>query len=390
MIFEEASKEDKDSTNSSLHRTYSIHHLESVEDLFGKIRKDWTHPIIFLPRNSEDYYSDAAQTKKAAVKEESDSLSPKDSKVRADFFEIFKVDREMFLKNLQGSDEGIADFSRNAFGLKTKGKFSKSRSFPVADMGEGRKLKPLKIESKQKEVWQFPRTSLSVEPKKTADKSEASESLDHREEDNAVDRIDDGGGARKHTHRRSSSLSESMDKYARLFENSLGKDVKLSSSKSLKLTSEYGYAPPKFQRIRSLSNADSYYSSTNFEVSGENPSGTNIVLVEEDSSLGLQNSEDEENVPLNANMEAKEDDGSLEESDFPLMMDALEGVEDRGLVSDPDVFLQSIESPEAEIQLPKGTLMESKVEVCILEMQVKFLLKVELIFNTYSFYHFRK
>lgn len=376
ILAEEASVEDKDSrgitTKSSLQRTYSIHHLESVDDFFGKIRKDWNHPIIFLQDRSSKS-SDAA-----AGIGECNSHSPReaDQLNSPDVFEIFKMDKELLLKHLQDSDESIANFSRSVFGLNTKGKFSKSRSFPVADLPEGRKLKPLKLESKQKEVWSFPRNE------KIANKSQPSESLDYRKE-KIAEKSGEDDGIRTHSHRRSSSLSESMDKYARLFENGFGKDVKFSSSRSLKLASEYGYAPLSLKRINSLSNADSYYSDVNFEVLRDNLSGANVVVMAEDSGAVLQNNveeeavglvtSDEQTVTLNADMEIKEDDDKykddfLGKKDENCLDITLKEVQDQGLVSDSDIFLQDKEeSPVVELHTPKGTYIDSNF------LKMKFL-----------------
>lgn len=368
------------STKSSLQRTYSIHHLESVDDFFGKIRTDWNHPIIFLPRNSENCSS--AQTKNEA------ELNAKE---KPDVFEIFKVDKKLLLTHLQDSDESIANFSRSAFGLYAKGKFTKSRSFPVADLAQRKILKPIKLESKHSEVWSFPRGEkvqnvhqskgiLGIMSKQ--DKSQPSESLNYEEENTAVDTI------RNHKHLRSSSLTESLAKYARLFENSFAKDVKLSSSQSLKLTSEYGYAPVCLKRRRSLSYADSYYSDVNFEVSDDNPSIASLVVIREDSSLDPQNSEVEEVVSLvTSHIEIKEDDTSLrlhssnekykneesleDKSDSLLGKDAdcsditLTEVQDQGFVSDSDIFMQETEHPEAELHIPKGTYIFAAMHSCL-------------------------
>ncbi|XP_047939390.1 protein TRM32-like [Salvia hispanica] len=386
IITEGTPVEDKDlkrtggfSTKSSLQRTYSIHHLESVDDFFGKIHKDWNPPIIFFPNSSEDH-SEAAQIK-AASGGECNSHGPKDADQlnSPDVFEIFKMDKEYLLKHLQDSDESIANFSRSAFGLNTKGKFSKSRSFPVADLPAGRKLKPLKLESKQKEVWSVPRndkdksdelagdessgrTSLSVlEPKKIGNKSQPSESLDYREEKITGKSGEDDGITLR--HRRSSSLNEYVDRYARLYENSFGKDVKLSSSQSLKITSEYGYAPVSFKRINSYSNADFHYSDVNFEVLHDNLSGANLVVVAEDSCAVLQDSE-EEAFPLDADMEIKEDDTSTDKysykNDFIWEKDSdsfdgtLKEIQEQSFVSDSDIILQEKESPAVELHIPKG------------------------------------
>ncbi|XP_041992258.1 protein TRM32-like isoform X2 [Salvia splendens] len=371
IITEGTPVEDKDlkrdggfSTKSSLQRTYSIHHLESVDDFFAQIN--------------------------ATSGGECNSHGPKDADQlnSPDVFEIFKMDKEYLLKHLQDSDPSIANFSRTAFGLNTKGKFNKSRSFPVADLPEGRKLKPLKLESKQKEVWSVPRndkdksvelagdessgrTSLSVfEPKKIGNKSQPSESLDYREEEiTGKSGEDDGIRANTRSHRRSSSLNESVDRYARLFENSFGKDVKLSSSQSLKITSEYGYAPVSFKRINSYSNADFHYSDVNFEVLHDNLSRANLVVVAEDSCAVLQTSE-EEAFPLDADMQIKEDDASTDKfkHDFLLEKDSdsfdvtLKEIQDQISVSDTDILLHEKESPAVELHIPKGKEHGSEIQ----------------------------
>ncbi|KAG6417984.1 hypothetical protein SASPL_120181 [Salvia splendens] len=391
IITEGTPVEDKDlkrtggfSTKPSLQKTYSIHHLESVDDFFGKIHKDWNPPIIFFPNNSEDH-SEAAQIK-AASGGECNSHDPKDADQlnSPDVFEIFKMDKEYLLKHMKDSDPSIANFSRRAFGLNTKRKFSKSRSFPVADLPAGRKLKPLKLKSKQKEVWSVPRndkdksdelagdessgrTSLSVfEPKKVGNKSQPSESLDYREEKITGKSGEDDGITHRHRRR---SLNESMDRYARLFENSFGKDVKLSSSRSLKITSEYGYAPVSFKRINSYSNADFHYSDVNFEVLHDNLSGANLVVVAEDSCAVLQNSE-EEAFPLDADIEIKGDDTCTDKykNDFLWEKDSdsfdvtLNEIQEQSFVSDSDIILHEKESPAVELHIPKGKEHGSEIQ----------------------------
>lgn len=70
---------------------------------------------------------------------------------------------------------------------------------------------------------------------------------------------------RAFSYRRSSSLNESLDKYASLFENNFRKEEKLRSSKSLRLSNENenrsGKSNPAiYKRIRSLSQQDEFYS----------------------------------------------------------------------------------------------------------------------------------
>lgn len=68
-----------------------------------------------------------------------------------------------------------------------------------------------------------------------------------------------------HRMRRTASLNEFMDKYARLFESSSRREMKLPHSKSLRLRNEDNIsskdsAPKFFRRISSLSDVESFYS----------------------------------------------------------------------------------------------------------------------------------
>ncbi|KAL8057425.1 hypothetical protein ABFX02_04G182700 [Erythranthe guttata] len=246
--------------SKNLERTYSIHHLESLD----KLRSDWKHPIIFFPRNVENR-DEEIQTKAAASEEGSE-----------DVVEIFKVDKELLIRHLEHSDKAVFNFSRSALGLNSEEsqKFSKSRSFPVAELSRGIKmLKPVTLESKQTEVWSnrapllngvLGEKEITIEPKN---------GMDEKLNENV----------RKNSHIRSSSLNESLDKYARLFENSFPADAKLNASKSLRLTSEYVHAPVYFRRIRSASLVDSYYSNSNFDVFGEDSLGNDSVVTVKDS-----------------------------------------------------------------------------------------------------------
>ncbi|KAL3850678.1 hypothetical protein ACJIZ3_012560 [Penstemon smallii] len=224
---------------SSLRRTYSIHHLESLDDSLGKICTDWKHPIIVLPRNGEHCTTQSLETTDQL--ESSDEHEPiNEHDESEDALEIFNVNKELFIKkHLQYADEGISKFSFGALGSNLKAKLSKSRSFPQA-----RKLKPSKLDNKQKEVWSFPKEDKLSKPEEN----------------------------KRTTHRRSSSLNESLDKYARLSGISSQMEAKLNSSKSLKLTNEVGHGTMYFRRIHSVSNVDSFYSELNFGVQMDNPS----------------------------------------------------------------------------------------------------------------------
>ncbi|KAG8387831.1 hypothetical protein BUALT_Bualt02G0062000 [Buddleja alternifolia] len=326
LIAEEISKESENTKpkegfclKSKLDRTYSIHHLESLDGELGKIPTDWNRPIIFLPKNVEN------------------PTKPADSKEDPDVLDIFKVDRELLIKHLKDADESVANFTRSALGLNTKSKFSKSRSFPVAELSQRRKIKPIKLENKQKEVWSFPREDKF----KTADQAPRSDRSDYSRTTSGDDKCDIG----KRIHHRSSSSNESLDKYAWLFENSFRRDVKLHPSKSLKLTNEYSHAPIYFRRIRSLSNVDSYYSSLNFEVLGDDPFGNGSFVTAKDTSSGLQNREGEEEIeiPLSnkKNISTKTE---IAHRDLP----------DEAFILDSDICFQEPESQAVELQISEG------------------------------------
>ncbi|KAK4440857.1 protein TRM32 [Sesamum alatum] len=436
LIAEEISKEGENvqgeegfSFKSNLQRTYSIHHLESLDDGFGKIHKGSKHRILFLPTNVESHAPkslDTTQMKAAGNQEasrgKSDMCSPMDTarpdtKEDSDLLDIFKVDKELLIRHLQDADESFVNFSRSALGLNAKAKFGKSRSFPLAELSQRRKLKPIKLENKQREVWSFPREDKSHAANQSPrlDRSDyfrrRSGELAGDDESNGILHQDIMAGnimdsigekheendIRKRTHRRSSSLNESMYKYAQLFENSFRMETKLNPSKSLKLTNEYGPAPVFFGRIGSLSNVDSYYSNSDFEVLGDDLSGNGSSVTENDTSSALRK-DDRENVPLSANALAichkepvdrcnstqiKEDDASLRlhtRDDDSEKLDALKAEADKlepidslweqetnysdnsankeiiyqGFILDSDICLEETECRKVEHQISEG------------------------------------
>lgn len=92
------------------------------------------------------------------------------------------------------------------------------------------------------------------------------------------------------SHRRSSSLSESLDKYASLFESTFRKEVKLQSSKSLRLSNKNEMtsgksAPLLFTRIRSLSHLDELYTSIQNVVRGNADFGDWAITSTVETSL---------------------------------------------------------------------------------------------------------
>ncbi|XP_011089461.1 protein TRM32 isoform X2 [Sesamum indicum] len=424
LIAEEISKDSENvqgeegfSFKSNLQRTYSIHHMESLADGFGKIHKDSKHRILFLPRNVESLATqslDTTQMKAAGNQEasrgKSDMYSPMDTarhdtKEDSDLLEIFKVDKELLIRHLQDADESFVNFSHSALGLNSKAKFGKSRSFPLAELSRSRKLKPIKLENKQREVWSFPREDKSHAANQASrlahsdylgrrsgeladdDESNGISHQDIKAENiiNSIGEKHEEDDIRKRSHRRSSSLNESMYKYTQLFENSFRMDTKLKPSNSLKLANEYGPATVFFRRIGSLSNVDSYYSNSDFEVLGDDLSGNGSTVTENDRSSALLK-DDRENVPLNANAEAichnepvhrcnsmqiKEDDASLRlhiSDDNTEKLDDLKAeadkldysdivtkeIIDQGFILDSDVCLEETECYQVDHQISEG------------------------------------
>ncbi|KAL3530749.1 hypothetical protein ACH5RR_010071 [Cinchona calisaya] len=122
------------------------------------------------------------------------------------------------------------------------------------------------------------------------------------------------------SHRRNSSLNESLDKYTWLFENNFGKEVNLHPSRSLKLRNEYeigsgGNAPINFRRIRSLSNVDIYSSLQNGIYADTNLENWPITTVGENGSCANDSCQDElKPAVFSATAEENVPPGDIEDS----------------------------------------------------------------------------
>ncbi|XP_073271183.1 uncharacterized protein [Primulina huaijiensis] len=337
LIAEEIYKESNDAQGkegflfkSRLQRTYSIHHLESLDDSISKICTDWKNPIIFIPSKVENSaprsvdMSHLTQTQNEASGGESNIFSAANigSSEKIDFLDMLKIDKELFARNLQVSDERVTRFSHNGLASNEKLKFSKSRSFPDLNFSQRLKFKPSKLADKQKETWSFPKgqklQAVSQEQKLALSEEKDRDSLmkgeiqqgnewmapsdiakgvvDIREE-TTMGRVGENT-TRNYSHSRSSSLNESLDKYARLFENSYGTEAKLNLSRSLRLTNENDHASMYLRRIRSrsLSNAYSFYSNLNLGVAGDDAFRNDSFVIEKDDSFRQDVVEHEENV----------------------------------------------------------------------------------------------
>ncbi|CAA3013690.1 Hypothetical predicted protein [Olea europaea subsp. europaea] len=216
----------------------------------------------------------------------------------ANVLEMFKVDKDLFLETTKGSDKSEEEYFDSLLPMNKTAKLSKAKSFPVPDLLPRRKLKPSKLEHKKNEIWSF-REGDKLRAFNQAPQLAHSEKeiVQRRNETISSDTDEYNITKSMRTHRRSSSLNESVNKYASLFASSYGAEVKLLSSRSLKSINEYGHAPKYFRRIRSLSQADYYCSDIKFGFPGNDFSadGSNTNLEESSSHVNRKN------TPLDAN-----------------------------------------------------------------------------------------
>ncbi|GFZ18014.1 hypothetical protein Acr_26g0012830 [Actinidia rufa] len=194
----------------------------------------------------------------------------------ADVLEIFRVNKDLFLKIREDTDNGLANCFRNLQASNARARLIKSGSFPAADFSHSRKFRPSKLKHKQNEVWSFPKGDKLFAPKLSqgspyegSDKQGRSEVVIDRVEDensHICHEIDgsmyDLNKVKPTRVRRTHSLSGSLERYAQLLQNSSSREAKLQVTKSLKLSNEYeipsdGHAPISFKRLRSLPHLDS-------------------------------------------------------------------------------------------------------------------------------------
>ncbi|KAL7247513.1 hypothetical protein ACSBR2_002430 [Camellia fascicularis] len=325
---------------SRLQRTFSIHHLESLDYVPHEESTGQGHPVIFLCSNADSDTSataarlqDQGHTKgtknriacheKCNVDGTSDvsnyvehkqlienhTLCPEkfeEARATSADKQHVEANKDLFQKKLQNTD-GNANGFHCLQASNMQARLAKSGSFPVADtdLSHNRNYRPSKLKNKQNEAWSFPKGELfssTQAPKLVASKfpkdiytklgpfladdsggkvrnqdaffssMNSTQGLDKQGsdkvikgpfyEDNSVYDLNKGTP----THiKRASSLNESLQRYAQLFENGFGREAKLHLSESLKLTNEYdipsgGREPISFKRACSLPHLDSYRS----------------------------------------------------------------------------------------------------------------------------------
>ncbi|KAK9053583.1 hypothetical protein SSX86_024657 [Deinandra increscens subsp. villosa] len=167
-----------------LHRTYSIHHLESNE---------WVHPIVFFPENITESPVSSKPHANVTHPEVNDSQG---------ILDMFEVDKELFNNTLQDRSQASV----------IKQKLTKSGSFPTAYKSGSRSLMPMKLKDKMNEIY-------------TVSKAGKTKISNEDVNSNSIIRL-----------RRISSLNESADRYTQLFDFSIGNEATLRTSRSLKLT----------------------------------------------------------------------------------------------------------------------------------------------------------
>ncbi|PON36713.1 hypothetical protein PanWU01x14_326140 [Parasponia andersonii] len=151
------------SLHSWLQRANPVHHLEPSENCLG-------HTAIGTANAADVRGNDYIARKQVAypancnmvsgsqnlmkANQQSTDISNQELDDSVDIMEIFKVNKEFFLKILQDPD-----VRKNQFhGLKNsniKVRLTKSRSFPVPNTSQARNIKPSTLKHKQNEVWFF-------------------------------------------------------------------------------------------------------------------------------------------------------------------------------------------------------------------------------------------
>ncbi|CAM8916388.1 unnamed protein product [Rhodiola kirilowii] len=255
-----------------LRRTYSIHHLEPSSDYLNGLNVDHMTKISSASRDMDqiawdsEHFGEQEVLDHDAVDEyQSCSESGSSSDTFEDFFDAFKIDKKLFLKNTQKSDADDSDNYQGILKSNMKVTLKRSGSFPAANkcsISYG-SLAPSKLEDKLTEVWpssssssssfssfhssdnMLPRSRSMVykSPMDLLGELIPDKSSQDGSEHNAGDYAADVRKYKLSRIRRASSLKESLERYTQLFETSFRRDAKLNNSKSLRLSNEVEVGP---------------------------------------------------------------------------------------------------------------------------------------------------
>lgn len=252
LIAEEMSKEEKHrywnlshAARIWLRRIIPVHHLEHSDKSLGEIHTDGADPIILLQKSENLVETDQLKG----------DVSNNQFKECVDVLEVFKVNKEYFLKILQEPNNSLQNSN-------PKARLTKSVSYPVPNSPPSKNIRPRTVKHKQNEGWPFPKGEKLIAA------SQASEF-----------------GASK-SQKEYHLKSKSVDRYTELFGRSFGREAKWLHSKSLKLTNESkiplsGRAPKSFRRRLSLPDLDSLCSFLN-ESSSDALSSEMLTVVDND------------------------------------------------------------------------------------------------------------
>ncbi|GAB4860161.1 hypothetical protein Ancab_011639 [Ancistrocladus abbreviatus] len=181
-------------------------------------------------------------------------LTQKDFKENLDVLEFLRVKKELSVKILNDSHAAFASQlpSRNE-ALQTA-RLIKSGSFPSVNSSRIRLGTPSTLEQKHKEVWPSKGGKFLLTPE-----DDGGSHLKAHD----ISTSNDSKSGKLYRVRRSSSLTESMDKHTRLFNHDFNKEMTRHISRSLKLRNEKDftlveYTPNVFRRRLSLPELDSY------------------------------------------------------------------------------------------------------------------------------------
>lgn len=234
---------------------------------------------------------------------------------------LFRVNKDSVLKIQKETDDDIVNCLRDLPGSSKNAKFTKSGSFPSADLSRVPNFRPSKLKHKQTEVWSFP-------------KGEKLSSGTHEIEGS----VNDLCNVKPTRIKRTPSMHASLERYAQLFQNSFSREAKLHPSKSLMLSNDYeipagGQAPKSFKRVRSLSYIDFNCSLQNELSSDLQFSGVLVNTIVGSSKKVEQNSHGEQKpLELPASTEkyvSVETNNETERSDSKMNKDHVASLQER-------------------------------------------------------------
>ncbi|PQQ11678.1 uncharacterized protein Pyn_33422 [Prunus yedoensis var. nudiflora] len=149
---------------SWLWRTTEVHDVQPSENCLDKTGKSGSaspsKKQALSTEECEKVMKLAPNQKPTKTNQPHKDISSDQINDHADILEIFKANKEFFLKILQDPDVNTNQFP-GLQNSKNKVRLTKSRSFPVADSSQARNIRPKStLKHKQNEVWSFPKGEI--------------------------------------------------------------------------------------------------------------------------------------------------------------------------------------------------------------------------------------